>query len=215
MIAILKIVLLVLIFTQVFLTILSLIYSRQLKSRFSLMLSSGMSNARMLEIYSRVFNPLNIRVNAVIKAVSQAKDDLVMINNKHVHSRDLFTTCYTLWQIGLAKSEFQFLQYFHRWQASAFLVQTILTILAFISMQLELLLVPAILIAFILIGSSFYYQQKFDLLKRAYLIEAHDLLDLDKLELLRARSLGDNLGARVFTYPSVPIIWVLRFISPF
>jgi hypothetical protein len=215
MIEVVKIVVMFLLVVQTILAISSWWDRVRLERKFAFPLGSQTSTADMLELYSRIFGPVNIKVNAAIKGISSANGNLLLINRHQVYRSDLFSTCYTLWVLHLLKEENQHLRRYHNWQLGGFSVEIILVALGFYYPQLGWLLAVAAVLILALLLSSYIYQYRLRQMKQEYLYVAMDLLSLDKLETMRAESLGNRLSTHPFSYPVGMVHLVVRFFNPF
>ncbi len=198
---------------QLLLAFASLWERRNLERRFAYPLGSRMSNADLLEIYSRVVRPINIKVNARIKQAAAVFGDAILINQRHVYRKDLYVTCYTIWLIKFTDLENLDVQRNFRFQGILFGLELILIVVAYLTGAI-IVVATALWVAIMLFGFSYFMQLRYAKIVEEYHILAKDLLDLDPIESARAEILAEKLKTETFSYPFLPLIWIIRFISP-
>jgi hypothetical protein len=198
--------------TQIALGVLSLWRSRKLHRKFAYALASRTSVVDLLEKFSRVYGPINVKVNAAIKQPAILRPDILWVNREVAYNSDLYSTFYTSFQLAMLNLNSRWFQMLLPWQVLAYFGQIIVAVLVFTVSQAYLPVLLGIAAGLFVVSLFLYFYS-------AYISEtaveiAADLLDLDKVEIKRAQLLASLFQADIFKYSIYPIIWVIRFIIP-
>lgn len=204
----------VIIFTiQVLLAITGWWEQRNLPKKYTISLGSQITSAQLLEKYSKIVRPINLRVNPAIQGIAEVKRDLLMVSRRHVYRNDLYGTAVVLWNIKLTKPDNFLLQEYQKWQGLFFLCEVVFLIAAIFAW--ELFAVGAFLFALGLWAFSYYMQWHYNQIISEYTDYAIDLLELDGVEAEWVSELGNKYRSQTFLYPIKPVKWIVQFINPF
>jgi len=198
---------------QILLALTSMWQRSRLHRNFLQPLGSMTSLAQLLEKYSRVVEPFNIKVNARINTSVASRPQILLVNRNHVYRNDLYANCMAVWHIKLTKPENKVFHQYQTWQTLLFILEVILLVMGiYIS---YLFFYPTIALTVGLLIYGYIVQMDYSEVQYEFLEHATDMLDLDPVEQARAKVLSDKLKMEVFMYPVRPIQWVIGFINPF
>lgn len=213
MYSVLLIVAIILLAIQFVLGLSSLHNSHRLHDRFTTPLGSKISVAELLEKYSRVIEPINIKVNSNITKVAVSRGDLLHVNRELVYRTDLFVNASTLWYINLTKRKNHRIMRYQRLQILLFLLE--LGLLALAVWRFNVLIWGVVVLATVLIISSFLLALEYEGLLEEFYVLGTDLLDLDEVESARFKSFGEELKQESTAYAMIPVVWLVNFLNPF
>lgn len=188
---------------QIMLALYSKIVHFNIDKKYRYSLVSNIEPAQTLEKYAKIYQPINLRVNAHIQQPAQAEDEYVLINRNKMYIPDLFTNFYTLFQVELAKKQHAFVRNIHTPLFILFTLQICTIIVALLpqSTLQEYFLYAAFFFQFCVILVSFFAMIRMRMLLETTLTVATDLLDLFQEEYDWAEQLRDDLQYKVFEYP--------------
>ncbi len=199
-------------FTQILLGILSLWRSRHLDRKFAYPLASKTSVVNLLEKYSRIYGAINVKVNAVIKQPALLRPEILWINRAAAYNEDLYSTFFTTFQLALLNLSNHWFQAVLPWQMLAYMAQIGLAILALAKSQDYLILVVLVSAGLLIVSWALYFYAAF--ISATALDMASDLLDLDEIEVTRAKRLAGLFQTDIFKYAIYPVVWLVKFILP-
>lgn len=208
--------LIVLIMLQVIPSLYSLLFKTGLDKKYNFPIGEMAEAAEVLENYVKIYNPVNLRVNADIPTPAIAEKEFVLINKNKMYQFDLFTNFYMLFQLELSKAKYSFQRQYHVVQNLLFLFQLVSVGLFFIienEVAIYFLWAAIIFQAFILLSIVFIFQG-YKKIFRKTLDVSLDLLNLDDVEYARAKALAKDLQYQAYNYPIVLFRNVFLFFIP-
>lgn len=183
-----------------------------LAERFNQVLQSKVRVAEMLEKYSRIVQPFNIKVDADIDVPAEARGSTLYVNKSMVYHYNLYSNYYCLWQLEkMSQPSAKLLQNNRLWNV-AYTVQWLVLLCAVTVFPLAIYV--SIAIALILIGVSLIARYEEMAVHVRTLDVLYDFADLNDREQKTAREMGDVLANSVFAYSVRWPIRVVRFLLP-
>lgn len=214
----LLIVIFVLIFLlQIFLDLNSRISKKTIPQKYSKPIMSMTDVAQMLELYSKIYRSINLKVNANIKKIAEAEEEYVMINKKYVYQSTLFINIHSIYILELSRKENNFLRKIKSYQIWLLLFQFIFFAISFIPNfnYQNILLITAITTQALGLLISFLGLTLKDKILNDSIEIGFDILNLTDSETKAALRMKDDIKIDVFEYPIQFFGSIIRFFLPF
>ncbi len=208
-------VLILLFFVQIILSIYSKFLNYKLQFRYRFETSSGVEPVELLEKYSRIYQKINLKVNAQISQPAIAINNLVLVNRNEMYKPTLYNNFIVSLSLVEAKIA-KVIQRIHTFQSVIFLVQLLNFTLAFniSSVSYSYFVFGGIaLVIFQLLLSTMVLFYKRGLLLRALEI-TQDLAELTQEEVETLLDLISNLQFTPFEYPINLLTSIVLFFIP-
>lgn len=208
---ILPIVLVALILTQVILALLHARYNQQYAQKHDFPLISRTTTVELLEKFSRIYEPIDIKVNAAISTPALYQGGVLRINKEWVYEHRAFATLNTLVELVKMQHGWEW-QQLQMWQKLLLVLQVSLLIAG---INQPVVVVVSLLLVLTQLSLSIYFAAKMeDIIKQAIEI-GRDLLDLNVVELEQAPRVLRHLLSDPYTYPVQLVQDVIYFLFGF
>lgn len=203
---VIKLIVAVILILQVILAIFN--YRNVVKAtlRKDFLLTSYVSPVDMLESFSRVYHPLQIKVNADIQLPAELKGDLLLVNRKWVYQHRALPS---IWILRLLSKQAQPLSS-KKWM----FIQGLLFVLSGLLLFSEFAILGLVL-EVVNIAISITVELKIARINNMTLMLANDLLDLSESERENTKKMLLEWEGGGWTYPVEIFLGLLRFILPF
>jgi hypothetical protein len=181
--------------------------------RMDFPLSSQTSVVDLLEKYSRIHGPLDVKVNVAIdRPASLDKHGTLLINRSHVYRTSSYPTFYTLYQIMLGREQQRELRLLRLATIFIFSLQIITCALAI--WVLDVFIWASVIFALVALLLSIYWEHQHQQVLKQSVELAIDLLDLDEVEQIRMVGLAESFKGEGFKYIHYPVTTVIKFLLP-
>ncbi len=206
----------ILLLTQIAISIYAWLVRRALNKDYSDILSGQIDPAGILEVYSRVYRKVNLRVNAEISTPALAFEEFVMLNREKMYLADLYTNYFVIYQLELSRKEHNFKRRTYIFQNLLFFFQLAAFVLGLgLANSIgDLLIYVALTVQVVVMVYSFIAFMLYEFVLQDVQEIAIDLLNLDEFEQARAEGLKNDLKFSVFEYPHDILSKIVRFFLP-
>lgn len=185
---------------------------RQLHRQHNFPLSSQTNMVELLQKYSAIHEALNLKVNANISGPVERRGDTLWINRAHVYRAEAYPTLLAIYQIRSSNDHRQFLKLGKLVLGLMFVAEISLAALG--TLVNPVFMWAAIITAVISLIISMYVEYQIKQLLEETLEIGTDLLDLDKVEQVKAIELLQRLRGDGFIMSYWPIRTTFRFLWP-
>ena len=192
---------------QVIMAILNISNRKRHALRLNFVLSSRTSTVDMLQKYSRIFDPLDIKVNADITDPAKFKDGMLHINRDWVYEHHAYPNLLALLEIVQAEQG-NFVSWVVKLQQILFIAELGLLYGLFVNEWFAVLALP---VAMVVLGLGVYAEVKIGQHIDKTIDIATDLLDLDEFEVEWSQKLLAVYQNQAHTYPVDLVVSIYRF----
>jgi hypothetical protein len=183
-----------------------------LKHNFTV--SSYTSIVDMLAKYSRIYQPIRVKVNKVLTKPAEVIDDTFAVNRRAAHQFDFYSGYYVLHTLlGHISGHYTWLKWWVNMQKLIYLVQ-IVALIGAVVLQNSLPGMVSILASLILIGLTIVIETHQETFNKGVLNLAIDLLDLDKNEQTKAPKVVGAFAGYGYWYVAFPFIQIINLFKP-